>query len=187
MGASRNSEILTFWRWFFRDENGRKAGFKKLATRWIFLDLFVGVLLAFGVEKSIEVVAGAVLFPLAGIFIGISLTWSGAAQALLDSDELREMGSYHSGGYAEYPYSFQSAVLVTFITMSAWGLACVGLLEKEVLLKAKYFYLSLSTLLYGMISASLRICWGIIGFSHELLLAKEQIIRIKGALGNKTD
>lgn len=173
-----SSSICTFWKWFFGGKNGR-PGICKLLDWWVLLDSFVGIFCYEIVEKPLSVVAGTVLFPLSSIFIGISLSWSGAAQAIIDSDEIRLMGKYHKKGYAEYPYSFQIAVLIIFFTLALWGVASLEFFDKETPISFSFGRYLIHVVLYGLLSMSLRTCWRMISFSHELLLAKERVIYLK--------
>lgn len=187
MEKDQNKEIIikTFWEWFFGNrEKTLKPGVYKLFSYWIILDIFIGILFTIIVDRSLNAVSESVLFPLASLFIGISLTWGGSAQAILDSDEIRLLGDHHQRGYAEYPYSFQSAVLVIFITLILWGIASIGIFEKNCIINIKYLQYIIKFILYSFISFSLRICWQMVSFSHELLLAKEKIIRINKSKNN---
>lgn len=172
------SSISTFWEWFFWGRNG-KPGIGKLLDGWIILDILVGAFCYAYVDKPLSCVAGSVLLPLSGIFIGISLAWNGAAQAIIDSDEIRLMGEFHERGYAEYPYTFQNAVLIIFITLAFWGVASLELFEQSFLVSFPFGHYLIHVVLYGLASMCLRICWRTISFSHELLLAKGQVIRMK--------
>ncbi len=169
-----------FWKWFLFGLGAReksRPGYRRLLSWFIVLDVMLGIGAMFLTDKSFEQLATSVLVPLAGVFVGVSLTWGGAAQSTMDSNELRMMGLARSDGeYADYPYAFQSAVLVIFTSLVLWGGAGMGLWDKIVKLAAgPWLRIVIGAILVGFISMSIRLCWQMILFSHELLLAKNEV------------
>jgi hypothetical protein len=165
---------LTFWRWFFKGSGG-SPGVGKFANRWLLLHVAIGIAMAAIVPVNLEEAANAVLLPLAGIFIGLSFAWGGNAQALLQTDEIDRLASYHKGGFENYLYTFQSAMLVILGTLVLWGLA--GLKIFDVLWpggeSAQYW--AIETMLYGAASLTMRECWHVVLGAQALLLLRRRI------------
>jgi hypothetical protein len=113
------------------------------------------------------------LLPIAGVFIGLTFAWGGNAQALLQSDELSRLSSYRKGGYEEYLYTYQSAVLLILITLCCWALAGLGIFDKVWPIHTHSIqYKTLSGALFLLSSITIRECWQVVMGSQAMLLAR---------------
>jgi hypothetical protein len=169
---------FNFWAWFFKgnaksvtSHKGILPGYRRILNYWMFVHSLAGVGLAFLVTVDVRTAANTVLLPLASILVGLSFAWAGNAQALLQSPEVEEMTEKHPGGFSEYVFCFQLAILVIIVTMVLWGLAGLGVFESctgfcERLMKA---------LLLTMSSLTLRVCWHVVLGAQWLLLARRTI------------
>lgn len=170
---------MGFWKWFFLGTSG-KPGFFKFFDRWLFLHIIVGFLLAWLVPSSLSQAANTVLLPLVAIFIGLSFAWGGNAQALLQTEEIDKITDYHPGGFEEYVYTYQTAILVILITVSVWGLAGLDLFDKIwPTCSRPTFYFGIVFLLFFLTSLTLRECWHVVLGAQWMLLARRNIKRTK--------
>lgn len=172
---------LSFWRWFF-GRRGSRPGLLRLLDPWLCLHVLIGVVLTMTVKASMQLAANTVLLPLAGIFIGLAFAWAGNAQAMLQSAEIEEIALYHEGGFVEYAFAFQTAILTILITLVLWGLAGLGIFD-EYLPAAKYPlpYASLKAILFAASSASLRECWHVVLGAQWMLLSQHQLKRARSS------
>jgi hypothetical protein len=76
----------SFWRWLFRGLD-TQAGIWRLLNWWSIGHLVVGFALTLIVPVPLQEAASVILLPLAGVFIGLSFTWVGNAQAILAGRE----------------------------------------------------------------------------------------------------
>ncbi len=172
MGNSIASSALSFWRWFF-GRGGSRPGIFRFLDLWLCVHVLIGVVLAIMVKTSMQLAANTVLLPLAGIFIGLTFAWAGNAQAMLQSAEIEEIALYHEGGFVEYAFAFQTAILTILITLVLWGLAGLGIID-QYLPAAKHPlpYASLKAVLFAASSASLRECWHVVLGAQWMLLSQ---------------
>lgn len=169
----KNHRLTSFWEWFFKGSNtASKPGYRRLFCKWSIMDIAIAFLLNYVIYKPFSEMANNVLFPLSGVFIGVSASWVGGAHSVLDSDEIRHLGEFHKGGYAEYPYMMQIAVLTLLTTLVLWGVAGIGLID---LINIPSLHLLFGVSLYASVSCSVRTCWKIINYSHNLLIAKYKV------------
>lgn len=166
---------MSYWRWFFLGSGGR-AGFRRLVNLWLVVHVAVGAGLVWLVDVDLQTAGRTVLLPLAGIFIGLAFAWGGNAQALLQTDEMEEMAEHHEGGFAEYVFTYQTAILVILVTLVLWGLAGLkvfdGVWPTPQNSKA---YLVVKGALFAMCSLTLRECWHVVLGAQWMLLARQEI------------
>jgi len=176
-----NSEkIVGFWLWFCRGTGG-EPGFKRLLDRWLILHLVAGSFLAFVVPVDLQGAANAVLLPLVGILIGLTFAWAGNAQALMQSAEIQELSEHHEGGFEEYVYTFQLAILVVLTTIVVWGLAGLSLLDKVWPTQDRpTLYFLIKLIHYALASMTLRECWHVVLAAQLMLLIQRKIKKVKG-------
>ncbi|MDD5234396.1 MAG: hypothetical protein PHG91_13465 [Syntrophales bacterium] len=186
--------MIEFWTWFFRGtstehhesfspegnvkEHG-KAGVLKYFDKWLFLHLFTGLLLMLIVPVKLNDAAKSILFPLAGIFIGLTFAWGGNAVSLMQSEEINLLADHHPGGLKEYVYKFQSAILILLITIILWGFG--GLNVFEFLYahpRVAFFHNIIEALLYSLVSMSLRECWHVVIGAQTMVLYRRSIKKI---------
>jgi len=172
--------LPSFWHWFFRG-SGARRGFRRLVNLWLFLHIAVGAAAAIFVAAPLSEVASAVLFPLAGVFVGLAFAWAVNSQALMASSEIEMMAAHHEGGFVEYVYTYQAAILTLLVTLLAWGVAglkvfdCLGPDQCHDVL---YFLAKLA--LFTLCSLSVRECWQVVDGTSRLLLSRREIRRASG-------
>ena len=129
--------------------------------------------------------ANTVLLPLVGILIGLSFAWAGNAQAMLQTREIASLSDYHEGGFAEYVYLYQTAILIILITLVLWGFAGLKVFDSWWPTQtANYPYFATKAFLFMLASLTLRSCWQVIMGSQWMLLAQK---KIKEHLGKDND
>lgn len=166
---------LSYWDWFFKGSGG-KPGVRRLLDRWTVFHLGVGLGLSFAVKMDLATCAGTVLLPLAGILVGLSFAWAGNAQALLQSAEMEDLSKHHPGGYPEYVYVFQTAILAILSTLVIWGLAGLRLFDDGWPTRSSRIqYFLIKTLLFLLSSLTLRECWHVVVGAQLMLLARWRI------------
>src|SRR5688500_2066943 len=90
--------VILFWKWFLKGSGG-KAGWRAYFNRWSLVHIVVGGAMSFLVPLSLREASSAVLFPLAGAFVGLSFAWAGNAQALLQTPEIERLSTKALGGF----------------------------------------------------------------------------------------
>ena len=120
--------------------------------------------------------AKAVLLPLAGILIGLSFAWAGNAQALMQSKEIEDLSEHHEGGFVEYVFTYQTAILAILFTLVFWGLAGLNVFDKW-LPKDDYpkIYFVIKTMLFTLSSLTIRECWHVVMGAQWMLLIQKEI------------
>ena len=169
--------FISFWVWLFKGSGG-KSGLRRLFDRWIILHIGVGVLLAYLVTKPLVDCASSVLLPLAGIIVGLSFAWVGNAQALLQTSEIQDVADKHQGGYVEYVYVYQMAILLILTTLVGWSIAGLSVFDSTwPTPKCIYGYFTVKAVLFGLSSLALRECWHVVLGAQWLLLTQREIKR----------
>lgn len=172
--------MTSYWTWFFRGSGGR-PGICRYWDRWLLFHLAVGLFLAWLVPVSLEDGAKGLLLPVAGVFIGLSFAWGGNAQALLESPEVHAMVAEHPGGFEEYVYTFQSAILFLLLTLVLWALAGLGIFDRVWPTQASLCaYRGVGALLYLLASLSVRECWHVVLGAQWFLVARYKIQKNNG-------
>lgn len=173
--------MTSYWKWFFRGSGGR-PGIYRYFDRWLVFHVAVGFVLAWFGPAPLEDAAKGLLLPVAGVFIGLSFAWGGNAQALLETPEIHELVDQHPGGFEEYVYTFQSAILFLLLTLILWVLAGLGIFDKVWPgVTNIYAYRGLGMLLYMLASLSIRECWHVVLGAQWFLVARYTIRKSKGA------
>ena len=174
---------ISYREWLWKGA-GDRSGIGRFANWWLVLHSVVGVGLTLLVPKGLEQAANAVLLPLAGLLIGLSFAWGGSAQSLLQTREIFAMSKYHpGGGFSEYVYAYQTAILLILVTLVAWGLAGLGLFDQVwPTTNATWCYRAVSWLLYFLASLTVRECWHVVLGTQLLLLAMRRLMRLSLSL-----
>lgn len=167
-------KFISFWKWFIRG-SGMKPGWKKCIDIWLLFHLFVGIVLAFAVPVSLSEAANTVLLPLVGILIGLTFSWAGNAQALLESDEIIKLSSFHEGGFADYVYNFQLAILIILSTTTLWGLAGLGIFQNFKCSNTFYINWLIKLFYFTITSMTIRECWHVVLGAQWMILFKKEI------------
>lgn len=120
--------------------------------------------------------ANTVLLPLIGIFIGLSFAWAGNTQALMQSSEIDQLSRYHRGGFIDYVYTYQTAILAILITLVFWSLAGLSVFDcMWPKVDRKELYFGIKIFLFSISSLTFRECWHIVLGTQWMLLAQKQI------------
>ena len=170
-----NKSLFSYWSWFFVG-SGAKPGYRRIVNWWLLLHLAMGFLLAYVVKVNLVNAANSVLLPLVGILVGLSFAWAGNAQALMQSPEMGRLAEYHEGGFSEYVFVFQTAILAILVTLILWALA--GLQVFDLFwptAKRHYVYFSVEVVLFSFSSLTLRECWHVVLGAQWMLLAQRKI------------
>jgi hypothetical protein len=171
---------LSYWHWFHKGTGGR-PGWLRLIDRWFGLHLIIGGVLSWAIPKSLEVAAGSILLPLAGVLVGLAFAWAGNAQALLQTDEITKLANKVPGGLREYAFTYQTAILSLLTTITLWGLAGLGLFDSThpLFTIPRFLYWAMGTLLYSLSSFSLRECWHVVVGAQIMLLIRSDLKQIE--------
>jgi len=166
---------LNYWKWFFRS-NGKKPGYRRVVDKWLCLHITIGIILSYSVNITLSTAANAVLLPLAGILIGLSFAWAGNAQALMQSEEIENLSEHHEGGFVEYVFVYQTAILTILVTLVFWGLAGLQIFDKSwPTTKHFYLYFLIKAFLFMLSSLTLHECWSVVMGAQWMLISKRHI------------
>lgn len=171
----KDDPFVTFWHWLFKG-SGADPGFGRILNWWLVLHIGVGVGAVFVVPGTLKDAANSVLLPMVGILIGLTFAWAGNAQALLQSEEMAQLAKFRKGGFEEYVYTYQLAILAILITLILWGLAglsvfddvwpkCTGSIPYDVI----------KGILFAACSITIRECWHVVLGAQLMLLAQKRI------------
>lgn len=173
--VSVEGATLNYWRWFFRG-TGSRPGFRRLVNTWLVVHLSIGAGVARLVGLDVATSANSVLLPLVGILVGLSFAWAGNAQALMQSPEIEELSTYHPGGFAEYVYAYQTAILAILLTLVLWGLAGLHVFDGTWPTEARaQLYFMVKALLFALCSLTLRECWHVVMAAQLMLIVRKEI------------
>jgi len=170
-----STTFLNYWHWFFYG-SGDRPGYTRILNKWIMVHLVVGVVLSLLVQITLESSASTVLFPLAGIFVALTFAWAGNTMALMQSQEMKELAKHRPGGFAEYVFTYQTAILVILVTLVLWGLAGLKIYDMAWPgSKAKILYFMVKAFLFSLSSLTLRECWHVVMGAQWMLLVQREI------------
>lgn len=159
-----------FCKWFFRGLEA-DAGWRLFLNRWLVLQIICGAVLALLIKEPPQDAARFVGLPLISIFVGVSLVWVGVAQALLQEKEIEKLSEYHPDGMETYVYTFQLAVLIILVTLSAWGLAALGVFSfLDSPCGCNSFWIE--SALYFLACVTLHECWNVVKAAQLLILCR---------------
>lgn len=163
-----------YWNWLFRGFQG-KPGYKRIINYWIIIHVLIGIIISLIVDVDLKDAANTVLLPLAGILIGLAFAWAGNASSLMQSVEFQEFSDKHEGGFVEYVYTYQTAILVILLTLVVWGFAGLNVFDNQWPRKsAPVEFFVIKTILFAISSLTIRECW------HAVMGAQWMIITQKG-------
>jgi hypothetical protein len=172
--------MISFWRWLISG-TGNGTGIKRFVDWWLLLHILAAGILSYFLPISLKEAATTLLLPVAGIFIGLSFAWGGNAQALLQSEEIEKMSAFKKGGFADYVYTFQSAILLILITLCLWGIAGLGFFDLIwPICSNSNPYKVIGFILFFLSSMTLRECWHVVLGAQILLLVRFQVKKRKG-------
>jgi amino acid permease len=174
-----NKELTKFWRWFFRGSGG-DPGYRRLVNSWFLIHIFVGATLAYLVRVDLQSAANTVLLPLAGILVGLSFAWAGNAQALMQTSEIEQLSERRAGGFSEYVYTYQTAILCILVTLVLWALAGLKLYDDLWPTAAEFKrYLVVKGILFTFSSLTVRECWHVVMAAQLMLITRRQIAKLR--------
>lgn len=168
---------LRFWDWLRRG-SGAGPGYRRVLDWWLVLHLLCGLGLGVAAVDCLKEISRAVLLPLAGVLVGLAFAWAGNAQALLQTEQIQEMTNFRVGGFAEYVYTYQLAILVLLVTLSFWGLCAIGIWDDRWP-RCTFFwpYLAVKTIAFGMLSLSIRECWHVVLGAQLMLILRRNLTK----------
>lgn len=165
-----SGDIATFWEWFFRGVSGR-PGLTRVTDRWFFFHLCVGAALGWFIDAQPAELAKSALLPLMAILVGLTFSWAGNVNAILQTDEVIKFVR-EKGGPQEYVYTFQLCILINIAVIGAW---CIPLLELPYVLHCfpyATFERLATALLMAAVSLAIRTGWHAVIGSNMLLLRR---------------
>lgn len=178
-----DTELIKFWRWFFCGTGG-KLGYRRLVNSWLLLHSVVGAALAYFVRIDIGSAANSVLLPLAGILVGLSFAWAGNAQALMQTSEIEDLSEHRAGGFSEYVYTYQTAILCILITLVLWALGGLKLYDDSWPTASKSkSYLVVKMVLFTFSSLTVRECWHVVLAAQLMLISRRRIAKARAENG----
>jgi hypothetical protein len=170
---------MGYWRWFFRG-TGAGAGLARFADRWLVVHVAIGVSLAWINSIVLKDAANSVLLPLAGVFVGLCFAWGGNAQALLQTEELEQVGERHPGGFIEYLFVYQTAILVVLVTLVLWGFAGLALFDNLWPIDSRGLaYRVVRGVLFFFASLTVRECWHVVLGAQSMLYVRHELRRAR--------
>lgn len=165
--------IKEFWPWMLA-KSDRKAGFRLLLTRWLFLDAIIAAVLSFGLRIDGFEFAEKALFPAASILVGMAVAWTARAALILNDQEFNERVVGEENPIEDYVYGFQLSMLVLFSCIVFMAIMASGGFRFYVV-SPYWSVIGSSFLMYMLISMTLRECWSIINFANLLSLLSAKV------------
>ena len=167
--------VISYWRWLFKG-SGAGPGYRRVLNLWLILHVAIGVTGVFLVPGNLKSAANSVLLPMVGILIGLTFAWAGNAQTLLQSEEIAELAKYRKGGFEEYVYTYQLAILAILVTLILWGLAGLSVFDCVWPMRANMILYDLvKGILFAACSVTIRECWHVVLGAQLMLLVQKRI------------
>lgn len=144
-----------FWTWFFRGSEKSKPGLIDLfwSISTMFCVLAAATLSYFAQRMEFYELARYAIFPLTGVFIGVSFAGASFAFSKLQSDSVRELISRDKKGIEYYVFGYQSAVLLLLISVVYCALGAMEIF---------------SFVLFFLLGMSIVQCWRVINLCASL-------------------
>lgn len=166
-----------FWIWFLKGSGG-EPGYKRIWNKWVYFHISVGIVLSIMISMDLKTAANSVLLPLVGILIGLSFAWAGNVQSLMQSKELDKLSEYHEGGFVEYIFIYQEAILIILLTIIVWAFAGLNVYD-SIFNNIRVFYFIMEIILYCLTSLTIRVCWHVILGTNLMLIFKRKISKLE--------
>jgi hypothetical protein len=164
-----------YWKWFGGGSGGT-PGYRRLLNLWLLLHGAIGAALAWVVWVDLATAANTVLLPLVGVLVGLSFAWAGNAQALLQVREIEEMADRHPGGYPDYVYAYQTAILAILALLACWGIAGLRVFDVAWPTTARRVpYYLIKAALFTLSSLALRASWHVVLGAQAMLISRMAI------------
>lgn len=176
-----SNHVPSFWPWFFRGTQGL-PGYRLLINWYLLLHLVAGVLIALLSSVELDDAARTVLLPLAGVFVGVSFAWGANATALLQTQEVEEIGR-RVGGLEEFAFAYQLAMLSILSSLVLWGLAGLRVFADLPLV----WSFLVETLFYSTISVTIRESWHVALGAQMFLLSRNAIRNARAEAETRLD
>jgi len=175
MCAARSRIFISYWDWFLRG-SGADPGYRRVVNRYLVVCILIGSGLAVAVDYTIAKAASIALLPLAGIFIGVAFAWGSNALSLLQTEELSKIAEKHPGGFPEYVYTHQTAIMVVFVALVGWGLAGLGVIDSYLTVKGNpVAYWVCEVALYALACVALHECWQVVLGVQLMVLVRQRL------------
>lgn len=156
---------MNYWMWVFA------GGYKRVINGWLFVQIALGAGCAWLVTDSLKSTATSILMPGMGVLVGLTFAWGANAQALLQSAEIQALARHSRGGFPQYVYTFQTAILVVLSALAMWALAGFGVFDGRWPTTARATqYFVVETMLYTLAAIALRESWQVVLGTLRLLL-----------------
>ncbi len=171
---------LSFWHWFWHH------GLRAFWSPWLIGHVFIGSLLSFLIRDRLSTVAGTALIPLASLLVGLTFAWSGNAVALLQSDELQQLGKSNNGEvFRKWVFDYQVGILAVLVTTTAWSLLAAGLVNNDYVASASpWVRIAGRTAMFALSSLTIRECWSVASLIQRKILS---IMIAKNSLPREED
>lgn len=155
-----------FWGWFFRRSETSRSGLIDLFCGFSTLFcVLVAVLLSYFARcMEFYELARYAIFPLTGVFIGVSFSGASFALSELQSDNIRKLIFRERKGIEYYVFGYQSAALLLLISV---GYCALGAMKIFSFVPFNWQHL-LTFVLFFLLGMSVVQCWKVINFCVSL-------------------
>ena len=167
---------MTRWRfrkWLFSGINSR-PGISGLGTWWLLFHFIAALILAVWVDLPIHESARTILFPFTGLVMSMLFTRINSVHIILQEPEIKKLSQYVPDGIAAYLYNFQLGILIVFLSFVLWAMAGLKCFSHHYFAKFP-FSIIIETILFFVLSLSLKECWDMVTASQSLVLARSNI------------
>lgn len=166
----------SFWSWFLKGSQKGPRGIWNILNLFLIVHCLIAGSATFLIVNDPVTFAQKALFPASSILIGLSMSWTTRASAILQSKELRERLFSVSRPAEDYVYGFQLAILVVIIMLVYVAILAGGGLRVSVFGQPWDTYAS-AFWMYFLFSITIRECWGVINATN--MLSMLEYIRTK--------
>lgn len=155
-----------FWNWFFRRSEASRSGLIDLfwSPSTLFCVLVAALLSYFAQYMEFYELARYSVFPLTGVFIGVSFTGASFALSKLQSDNIRKLIFREKKGIEYYVFGYQSAVLLLLISVVYCALGAMKIFS---FVPCDWQHL-LTFALFLLLGMSVVQCWKVVNFCVSL-------------------
>lgn len=167
--------LISFWRWFFKG-TGARPGYQRLINRAVVFHVLLGLLISFLIKGTLAEIARTTILPLSGVLVGLTFAWAGNAQSVLQTQEIRHLSEYNEGGFYEYIYVYQAAILSVLVSLISWGLLGLNLVDNYfAVADIPNIYFLMKAGFFALTSLAIRECWQAVSSAHALIRIRHEI------------
>ena len=157
----------SFWKWLVKGSKKGPRGLWNVINWFLLVHALVAILMTSLVVTDPVSFAQKALFPASSILIGLSMSWTTRASAILQTRELRVSLFTEKRPAEDYIYGFQLAILVVvtmlvYVAVMAGGGLKISVFGQPLDSSASAFWM------YFLFSLTLRECWGVINATNML-------------------